>query len=111
MTVTLETLRADFEAAREAWAENEAVTMLDAGLRRLKMTRDEYKADALRIGQFQWFLSFFAGYDEDVPDSRIQAAIKGKRLANLIDVYEKHGRRAAMLYRLSEGAIDPREVS
>lgn len=108
MTVTLETLRADFEAARQAWAANETAAMPDAALQLLKMTRDEYLTDALRVGTFELFVSFPLAYDDAVPDARIQAVLRGKLQANLIDVFMRYGPKAAMAYKLSDGAIDPR---
>ena len=86
MTVTLETLKADFQSKLYIFnGPNDGLTCEEfvIAASEAKTENRLYNREAIAA-----FLAF-----------------------NIIDVYEKHGRQAAMLYRLSEGAIDPREVS
>jgi hypothetical protein len=76
MTITLETLRADFIAK----------------LRALKETNKDNRTGFECI---------------DILAERARAARKAK---SVLDLAEQYGLRAAMLYKLSDGAIDPRKA-
>lgn len=70
-STTLETLRADYEAARQAYDVMDLVA---------------YAAD---------------------PDGTLERRRKWIRAANIYAIAQDHGLNAAMLYKLSDGAIRP----
>jgi hypothetical protein len=99
-TVTLETLRADFDAAvcqivpaRQEWALALCASQLAfqcGDLPRMAMVSQKLEA----LGE--WL-------------DRLERSIALYEIASSHES-EKHGLDAAMLYKLSDGAVDPREV-
>ncbi|MGA1849455.1 hypothetical protein VH570_01290 [Sphingobium sp. HT1-2] len=94
--ITLETLRADFsKSVRELLA----VDMCQSSV-------DHY-AEITWLKNYE-FVAQHPEYRADF--EQVDAALFDRHylLANVILVAEKHGLEAAMLYKLSDGAIDPR---
>tara|TARA_A100001391_G_scaffold96706_1_gene64099 strand:+ start:8769 stop:9050 length:282 start_codon:yes stop_codon:yes gene_type:complete len=86
--VTLETLRADFDAAIDVYGRSDFPSEFLYGLNLcVEMVR------------------YFREHGAPLPRHSSQLVIAG----DLLDVAEKHGVHAAMLYKLSDGAIDPRK--
>ncbi|MCI1143260.1 hypothetical protein MOP88_14565 [Sphingomonas sp. WKB10] len=81
--VTLETLRADFDATQDA---------LDAVCLVYRDSKQTIRAMAFNV-------------DQDTANTLVN---KAEFARNILDVAEKHGLEAAMLYKLSGGNIDPR---
>lgn len=110
MTVTLETLRADFEAAR---IKSEASLRDFCERQRCRLTLVE-TGEELYHKPFSFYLTKWQNIRcrIEAPDLDFEwyAEVDGELLltAHVLDVAEKHGLEAAMLYKLSDGAIDPR---
>lgn len=92
MTVTLETLRADFEAAIDSIADDWAPNTFD---RTAQKDPEFYLTD--------WMPSAETCCPEPDEDER-----RAERLAHMYLIARDYGLDAAMLYRLSDGNIDPR---
>lgn len=111
MTVTLETLRADFKKARLAHLKerikmggcdhNSVLKWHSESAAQWISDTDEWPAD-LTLAQIAWFKA-----NREPPTAQFVRSIQA---ANILDVAEKHGLRAAMAYKLSDGAIDPRKA-
>lgn len=107
-TVTLETLRTDFEAARQ----NAAASVKD-----WLFTPDHVEAVTVRFSNLP-ISAFMSGTLKasislgETAEIQIEVDTPAdvRLSANIIDVAEKHGLEAAMLYKLSDGAIDPRKA-
>lgn len=102
MTVTLETLRADFEVQKAELMRTYGIPYLHCWT---DYTMFDHRNDQLEPDVEDFCHIRTTGFDmgEDGID------FDCKEAANLFDVATKYGLQAAMLFKLSDGQIDPRK--